>query len=83
MAKNVPASFQDLKKRAVERIQNGDRDVRANIIEMGDAMLEAGVEAKTAQDRLAQQAWKASGPKDKEVLAGMVEKMAKDEAELS
>lgn len=83
MAKSVPSSFDDLKQRAAQRIQNGDHDVKSDIVQMGDAMLQSGVEPKSAKDRLAKQVWKASGPQDKEMLAGMVEQMAKDDSSLS
>ncbi|AEW05044.1 hypothetical protein Sulac_1547 [Sulfobacillus acidophilus DSM 10332] len=83
MANGVPSSFKDLKKRAKERIQQGDHDVKSDIIDMGNAMLQAGVEPKNAQDRLAKNVWQAAGPQDKEMLADMVAQMAKDEAGLS
>ncbi|AEJ41519.1 hypothetical protein TPY_3367 [Sulfobacillus acidophilus TPY] len=79
----MPSSFKDLKKRAKERIQQGDHDVKSDIIDMGNAMLQAGVEPKNAQDRLAKNVWQAAGPQDKEMLADMVAQMAKDEAGLS
>lgn len=83
LAKGVPSSFQELKKRAAERIQKGDHDVQSDIIEMGDAMLQAGVEPKSPQDHLAKQVWQASGPRDKKMLANMVTQMAKDDEDLS
>lgn len=84
MAKqNVPSSFQDLKRRAAERMKNGSQDVQSDIIEMGDAMLQAGVEPKSEQDRIAKRIWQTSGPEDKKMLADMVAPMAKDEQDLS
>lgn len=81
LAKGVPASFQDLKERASKRMQQGDHDVKSDIIEMGDAMLQGGVEPKSPQDRLAKRAWQVAGPEDKEKLASMVTNMAKDESD--
>jgi len=83
LAKNgTPSSFQDLKAKAAQRIQQGDDDVQSDIVEMGDAMLQSGVEPKSAQDRLAKNVWQASGPEDKQKLAGMVTNMAKKDADL-
>lgn len=80
MAKDVPSSFQDLKAKAAKRAQQGGTDVKADIVEMGDAMLRNDVKPKNAQDRLAKNVWKAAGPEDKEALAGMVSDMAKKDA---
>jgi hypothetical protein len=82
LAKEVPSSFEDLKGRAAKRIQQGSNDVQSDIVEMGDAMLQAGVEPKSAQDRLAKRAWQAAGPEDKKKLAGMVSEMAKNDSDL-
>ncbi|MCL5115760.1 MAG: DUF3243 family protein [Firmicutes bacterium] len=82
MAKGVPSSFQDLKAKAAKRIQKGDNDVTSDIVEMGNAMQQAGVEPKSAQDRLAKNVWQAAGPEDKQMLAGMVSNMAKKDADL-
>ena len=79
MAKEVPSSFQDLKSKVKERLQNGSNDVHSDIIEMGDAMLQSGVEPQSAQDRLAKHVWQAAGPKQKKALAHMVTDMAKEE----
>ncbi len=79
MANGVPRSFKDLKSQAKTRLQNGSGDVKQDIVEMGDAMLQAGVKPKTAQDKVAKRVWQASGPQDKQMLAGMVTNMAKDE----
>jgi hypothetical protein len=81
LAKGVPSSFQDLKATAAKRIQHGDHDVKQDVVEMGDAMLQAGVEPKNAQDRLAKNVWQAASPADKQKLAGMVTNMAKDDAD--
>lgn len=78
-AKYVPSSFQDLKEEAKERIRRGSNDVQSDIIEMGDAMLQAGVEPKSAQDRMAKRAWQAAGPKQKKALANMVTDMAQED----
>jgi hypothetical protein len=83
LAKGVPSSFKELKQRAAQRLKHGDADVQSDIIEMGDAMLQAGVEPKNAQDHLAKNVWQAAGPKDKKMLADMVSEMAKDDADLS
>lgn len=82
LAKGVPSSFQDLKKRAAQRIKHGSRDVQSDIVEMGDAMMQGGVEPKNAQDRLAKNVWQAAGPEDKHKLAGMVADMAKKDSDL-
>ena len=82
MANGVPSSFQDLKSRAAKRIKAGDSDVNSDIVEMGDAMLQAGVEPKTAQDRLAKNVWQAASPTDKKKLAGMVSGMAEKDSNL-
>ncbi|MCY0877774.1 MAG: DUF3243 family protein [Firmicutes bacterium] len=82
MAKGVPSSFQDLKKEAAKRIARGSNDVQSDIVEMGDAMLQAGVEPKNAQDRLAKNVWQAASPQDKQKLAEMVSDMAKKDADL-
>ena len=79
--KGVPQSFQELKKRAAQQIQNGQGNVQSKIVEMGDAMLQAGVEPKSPQDRLAKRAWQAAGPQDKKALADMVTNLAQDESE--
>jgi len=76
VAKGVPSSFQDLKAEAAERLKSGDSDVKSDIVEMGDAMLQGGVQPKNAQDRLAKNVWQAARPADKEKLAGMVSSMA-------
>ena len=83
MAKGVPQSFQDLKSRVKNRLQNGSNDVQKDVIEMGDAMMQSNVEAKSPEDRLAKRVWQASNHKDKEMLANMVTNMAKDEEDLS
>ncbi len=80
MAKNVPSSFNDLKTRVRQRLQNGSNDVHSDIIEMGDAMLQTGVEPKTAQDRIARHVWQGSNPRQKRVLADMVTDLAREEA---
>ncbi|PSR24104.1 MAG: hypothetical protein C7B45_00360 [Sulfobacillus acidophilus] len=82
MAKGVPSSFQELKKRAAKRIQQGDPDVESDIVEMGDSMLQGGVEPKNAQDRLAKNVWQSASPSDKKKLAGMVSDMAKKDSDL-
>ncbi|AUW93476.1 MAG: DUF3243 domain-containing protein [Sulfobacillus thermosulfidooxidans] len=85
MAKGVPQSFHELKSRVAEKLQNGanQEHVQNEVVDMGDAMLQAGVEPKNAQDRVAKRMWQASGPKQKEMLANMVTRMAKDDDELS
>ena len=83
MANGVPQSFKDLKSQAKTRLQNGSTDVKQDIVEMGDAMLQSGVKPKSAQDKVAKRVWQAAGPQDKEMLAGMVTNMAKDEDDLS
>ncbi|MCY0881203.1 MAG: DUF3243 family protein [Firmicutes bacterium] len=82
MAKGVPSSFQELKAKTRQRIQHGDHDVKSDVIEMGDAMQQAGVEPKSAQDRMAKHVWQTAGPEEKEMLAGMVTHMAKKDADL-
>lgn len=82
MANGVPKSFKELKAKAAKRIQHGSHDVQSDIIEMGDAMLQGNVQPKTAQDKLAKNVWQAAGPHDKEMLAGMVTNMAKDNSDL-
>ncbi len=79
MAKNVPSSFNDLKVRVRQRLHNGSNDVHADIIEMGDAMLQAGVEPRTAEDRIAKHVWQGANPRQKRVLADLVSDMAKEE----
>ncbi len=79
MAKEVPASFQDLKSKVRTRLQNGSTDIHSDIIEMGDAMLQSGVEPKSAQDRMAKHVWQAANPKQKRALANMVSDMAREE----
>ncbi len=79
MAKEVPASFQDLKSKVRTRLQNGSTDIHSDIIEMGDAMLQSGVEPKSAQDRMAKHVWQAADPKQKRALANMVSDMAREE----
>ena len=83
MPKGVPSSFQDLKQRAAKRIKQGDPDVTSDIVEMGDAMLQAGVEPKSAQDRLAKNVWQAASRKNKEKLAGVVSNMAEKDSDLT
>lgn len=83
MAKGVPSSFKDLKDKVSQRIQHGSTDVNSDVVEMGDSMMQAGVEPQSAQDRLAKNVWQAAGPKDKKMLANMVTDMAKDESDLS
>jgi len=83
LAKGVPQSFQDLKSRVKQRLQNGDSNVKQDVIDMGNAMQQSGVEAKSPQDRLAKKVWQSSGPKQKEMLANMVSDMAKDDEDLS
>ena len=85
LAKGVPQSFHELKSRVAEKLQNGanHEHVQNEVVDMGDAMLQAGVEPKNAQDRVAKRMWQASGPKQKEMLANMVTRMAKDDDELS
>ncbi|MDA8199071.1 MAG: DUF3243 family protein [Thermaerobacter sp.] len=77
----VPRSFQDLKARAAAKIQRGDQDVHNDIIEMGDAMLQAGVEPQTHQDHVAKSVWQSSQPHEKRMLADLVARMAKAEAD--
>ena len=79
MAKEVPASFQDLKSKVRTRLQNGSTDIHSDIIEMGDAMLQSGVEPKSAQDKMAKHVWQAADPKQKRALANMVSDMAREE----
>ncbi len=79
MAKEVPASFQDLKSKVRTRLQNGSTDIHSDIIDMGDAMLQSGVEPKSAQDRMAKHVWQAANPKQKRALANMVSDMAREE----
>ncbi|MGC8488871.1 MAG: DUF3243 family protein [Clostridia bacterium] len=84
MADNqVPRSFDELKQRAAEKIRRGDQNVQDDIMEMGDAMLQSGVEAKTPQDKVAKHAWQVSQPHEKRLLADMVARMAKNDSELS
>ena len=84
MAKGVPQSFHELKSRVAEKLHNsGEHNVQSDVVDMGDAMLQAGVEPKNAQDRVAKRMWQASGPKQKEMLANMVTRMAKDDDDLS
>lgn len=84
MAKGVPQSFHELKSRVAEKLHNGgEHNVQRDVVDMGDAMLQAGVEPKNAQDRVAKRMWQASGPKQKEMLANMVTHMAKDDDDLS
>jgi hypothetical protein len=80
-ANGVPRSFQDLKARAAAKIQRGETDVHEDIIQMGDAMLQAGVEPETHQDHVAKAVWQSSQPHEKRMLANLVAKMAKAEAE--
>ncbi|CAB1128968.1 conserved protein of unknown function [Candidatus Hydrogenisulfobacillus filiaventi] len=75
----VPQSFEELKSRVTQRMANGSVDVKQDIIEMGDAMLQSGVEPKTVQDQIAKRLWQAAGQHDKEVLADLVARMAKEE----
>ena len=82
MAKEVPSSFQDLKSKVKQRLQNGSGDVHSDIIEMGDAMLQAGVEPQSAQDRMAKHVWQSANAKQKRLLANMVTDMAKEEQDL-
>ena len=79
MAKEVPASFQDLKSKVRTRLQNGSTDIHSDIIEMGDAMLQSGVAPQSAQDRMAKHVWQAANPKQKRALANMVSDMAREE----
>ena len=83
MAKGVPQSFRELKSRTARKLRNGEPNVQADIVDMGDAMLQAGVEPKTPQDRVAKRMWQASGRHEKEMLANMVTRMAKDDDDLS
>ncbi len=83
LAKGVPQSFHELKSRVAEKLRNGDNNVQEDVIDMGDAMLQAGVEPKNAQDRVAKRMWQASGPHEKQMLANVVTRMAKDDDELS
>ncbi len=80
-ANGVPRSFQDLKARAAAKIRRGDQDVHNDIIEMGDAMLQAGVEPETHQDHVAKAVWQSSQPHEKRMLADLVARMAKAEAD--
>lgn len=82
LAKGVPSSFQELKERAAKRIQQGDPDVKSDIVEMGDSMMQRGVEPKNAQDRLAKNVWQSANPSEKEKLADMVSDMAKKDSDL-
>jgi hypothetical protein len=82
MANNeVPSSFADLKARAAAKIRRGETNVQQDIIAMGDAMLQAGVEPKTPQDRIAKRVWQAAQAEHKQALADVVAKMAADEAD--
>lgn len=78
----VPSSFDDLKQTAAKRLKHGSHDVTSDVVEMGDAMMQAGVEPKSAQDRLAKNVWQAASPQDKKKLAGMVTNMAKKDEDL-
>ena len=82
LAKEVPSSFQDLKSKVRQRLQNGSTDIHSDIIEMGDAMLQSGVEPRTAQDRMAKHVWQAAGPKQKKALAHLVTEMAQEDQDL-
>lgn len=82
LAKHVPSSFQDLKSQVKQRLQHGSGDIHSDIIEMGDAMLQSGVEPKSAQDRMAKHVWQAAGPHQKQQLAHMVTEMAKEDDSL-
>lgn len=82
MAKGVPSSFQELKQKTRKRIQHGDHDVKSDVIEMGNAMQQGGVEPKSAQDRMAKRVWQAASPEEKEKLAGVVTNMAKNDSDL-
>lgn len=79
----IPSSFQDLKARAAAKVRRGDQNVQGDIVQMGDAMLQAGVEPKSAQDRIAKHLWQVSQPHEKQMLADMVARMAHNEANLS
>jgi hypothetical protein len=82
MANNgVPQSFQDLKARAAAKVRRGDNNVQDDIVAMGDAMLQAGVEPTSAEDRIAKRVWQAAQPHQKRALADVVAKMAADEAD--
>jgi hypothetical protein len=82
MANNeVPSSFADLKARAAAKIRRGEANVQDDIIAMGDAMLQAGVEPKSPQDHIAKRVWQAAQPEQKQALADVVAKLAQDEAE--
>jgi hypothetical protein len=83
MANEVPNSFDELKKRAAEKIRRGEPNVSDDIMAMGDAMMQNGVEAHSPQDKVAKHAWQVSQPHEKRLLADMVARMAKEDAELS
>lgn len=76
----VPRSFEELKQRASEKARRGDPNVEDDIIAMGDAMLQNGVEPNSPQDRVAKRLWQVSQPHEKRMLAGVVARMAKDDA---
>lgn len=82
MAKGVPSSFDDLKSRVQERLRSGDEHPQDEIIEMGDSMMQAGVEPKSAKDKVAKNVWQAAGPDQKKHLADMVTHMAKEDDDL-
>jgi hypothetical protein len=77
----VPSSFDDLKARARAKIRRGDPNVQQDIVAMGDAMLQAGVEPTTAEDRVAKRVWQSAQPHHKQALAAVVAKMAAEEDE--
>ncbi|MCL4319330.1 MAG: DUF3243 domain-containing protein [Firmicutes bacterium] len=79
MAKDVPQSFRELKSRTADKLRKGDKDVPEDVVDMGDSMLQSGVKPKNPQDRVAKRMWKNSGQQEKETLANMVTKMAKDD----
>lgn len=82
MAENaVPSSFEDLKARAARKVQQGGSNVQQDIVEMGDAMLQAGVEPKSPQDHVAKRLWQTSQPHEKRMLADMVARMAAEDAD--
>ena len=77
----VPSSFDDLKARARAKIRRGEQNVQEDIVAMGDAMLQAGVEPNSAEDRVAKRVWQAAQPHHKQALADVVARMAADEAD--
>jgi hypothetical protein len=78
---DVPQSFEELKARAAAKLRRGETNVQQDIIQMGDAMLQANVEPKSPQDRIAKRVWQAAQPEHKQALADVVAKLAAQEAD--